>query len=473
MAVHSSGAVILLLAVLCGGCGTYHAKSADIKRSFTASDYDDALERIESIDRGSSELLYLYELGLVLHYSDQYAESNEAFERAEMLLEELYTKSVTRELAALAITDNIARYRGQPYEAVLVNYYQILNYLYMGDLDGAVVECRRVNRKLEYLRDSEGVFFTDDPFIQYLTGLVYREALELNDADVSMRVAIDEYQALSEDYGIAVPMLLYCDAAEAGRRAGDVDTAKPDSVECPPTAGSGRGELNLFLECGFVAHKQERNVVLPIFKRDDASDPEALAEVLAAREGVPVVNYRGDAKVDYILKIALPVLVPTPVPWEYAVVRPVWRPAAPDSSAGYEEEVREPERVEDLAAPARVVENVDAYMAASFEEGYGKVVFRTIVRALAKYAAKEGVSSEDETLGWLVNWFNVATESADTRAWTTLPQKILMARAVLPEGRYDLRVDLFDSLDRRIDSIVIEDVPVTAGRSTFLNHRIF
>lgn len=458
--------------VLTGACGTYHRQSADIKRSFTEADYDHALERIEQIDPGTSELLYLYEKGLILHYGNQYEESNEAFERAELLLEELYTKSVTRELAALTITDNIAKYRGESHEAILVNYYKILNYIYLGDLEGAVVECRRVNRKLEYLRDTEGVFFSNDPFIQYFTGMVYKAANELNDADVSLRVAVDEYQELAGAYGIEVPDQLLCDAAETARLLGDFPGADSTADDCPPSPTPDHGVLNLFLECGYVAHKQERKIVLPVFKDDDVGDTDELAAILAEREGVAVSSYRTDARVDYVLKIAMPVLVPTPVPWDEAVLRPVARAGhagveASDSSA------TPPPAIGDVAVRARAVENLDAYSTAAFEESYGKVLFRTIVRALSKYAAKEGASNKDVALGWLVNWFNVATESADTRGWTTLPEKILAARLILPGGRYDVRVELRDSLGRSIDSLTIPDVYVEAGRTTFLNHRIF
>ena len=463
-------AIALVLAAVLSACSTYHVRSVDIKYSFTQSDYEDALKRIENIDRGTSELLYLYEKGLVLHYQNQYVESNELFERAELLLEELYTKSITRELAALTVTDNIAKYRGESYEAVLVNYFKILNYLYLGDIDGALVECRRVNYKLQYLIDTEGVFFTDDPFIQYLTGMVYRIGAEINEADVSFRVALDEYRELAEDYGTDVPELLYCDALKTAELLGDFQAADSVMMYCPQMPPPEYGTLNLFLECGFVAHLEERKVVLPIFKKDDTSDVDAFAEVLAAREGVPVSSYDGNVTIDYVLKIAMPVLVPTPVPWDRAVVKPIVIPG----SVGETKSVSAASLGSDGPAfSADVVDNVDAYSAAAFEETYGKVLFRTIVRALSKYAAKDGAAKKDEVLGWLVNWFNVATESADTRCWATLPEKILMSRLVLPVGRYDLSIDLIDAGGQIVETIVIEDVSIESGRTVFLNHRIF
>jgi hypothetical protein len=321
------------------------------------------------------------------------------------------------------------------------------------------------------LRDTEGVFFSNDPFIQYVTGLVYLDAGEIADADVSFRVAVTEYRELTELYGLEVPSLLYCDAAVPARLLGDAVPADSTTRNCPPRSGETYGAFNLFLECGFVAHKQEHNVVLPVFTNDNTSDVDAFAEVLAAREGVPVSSYDNGVKIDYVLKVSMPVLVPTPVPWEYGVVDAVWK--APVSAVG-------DSSMEDTATPppgvtarADVVENLDAYSESAFEEAYGKILFRTIVRGLTKYAAKQKVSDENVGAGWLVNWFNVATESADTRAWTTLPEKILLARAFVPEGIYDLRIELYDSLDRHIDTLLIEDVVVNRSRTTYLNHRVF
>jgi hypothetical protein len=295
--------------------------------------------------------------------------------------------------------------------------------------------------------------------------MVYRLSRELNDADVSFRVALEGYEVLGADYGVDTPGPLRCDALETAMQLGD-SGADSLALNCPDGASDSTGTLNLFLECGYVAHLQERKIVLPIFKDDDVGDTDAFAEVLAAREGVASVDYRSNKKVDYVLKVAMPILVPTPVPWEYAEVIPV----ALNPGDGGEESARS-----DLAgsAFAGAVENVDAFAAADFEAAYGRILFRTIIRGLTKYAAKEGVSEKDEGLGWLVNWFNVATESADTRTWSTLPEKILMSRLVLPEGSYDLRVDLYDALGRRVDRLVIEDVTITAGGTFFLNHRIF
>jgi hypothetical protein len=451
--------LIVLAVLVTGGCSTYQTRSILIRQAFEDSNYDSALERIDGINQGTSELLFLYEKGLILHYQNQWEASNELFQRAELLLEELYTKSVSRELAALAITDNIAKYRGESFEAILINYYKILNYLYLGDVDGALVECRRVNIKLQMLIDAGEVHFTDDPFVQYLTGMVYALGGEANDADVSLRAARTSYDNLAAATGVSEPTMLECDALEAAIALGDPVTAEYDTV-CSELRrpAEGEGTLNLFLESGFVAHKIEVKVVLPIFTTDSTDDIDALAETVAAREGM--VYSDDEVKIDYILKVAVPALVPAPVPWTRAVVRSV-----PKSG-----ELNAPG---DTLAEAVVVDNLDAYSAAGFEAKYGRILFRTVVRGLTKYAAKKGADEENEALGWMVNWLGAATETADTRCWSTLPQTIMMTRLVLPEGEYDLQVDLIDAGGAQIETLVIPGVMIEAGRTSFLNHRFF
>lgn len=465
--------------VLLAACSSYHGQSAVIKKSLLDEDYPAALESLEKIDQGKSGLLYYYEKGLIHHYQNDYVASNQAFDQAEILLDELYTKSVTRELAALAVTDNITKYRGEPFEAILVNYYKILNYLYLRDTEGALVECRRVNFKLQMLIDSGETYFTNDPFLQYLTGMVYQAAGDYTDAEVSFRVAAEAYEELRQTYGVQTPATLFCDAAKTARVLGDAEAAESYAAktDCPEAERNGEigfagaaadsvasfpergyGTLNLFLECGYVPHKEEENIVLPIYVDDDPENRDEFAAKMAGRRGAA---RRSGIKVEYLLRIALPILSPTPVPFEYAVIRPY-------------EKVADSEKSRNFVAPRTVlVENIDALAHHAFKEREGRILLRTIIRGLTKYAAKKGAENKNEGLGLLVNVLGVVTESADTRSWSTLPEKILMGRLLLPEGTYDLKVELYDGGGRLTNTITIVDVDIQKGQTSFLNHRVF
>ena len=61
-----------------------------------------------------------------------------------------------------------------------------------------------------------------------------------------------------------------------------------------------------------------------------------------------------------------------------------------------------------------------------------QTLFRTFVRALAKYALAQAAENQDETAGAIVNLLGVLTERADTRCWLTLPDRLAVARLRLP-----------------------------------------
>ena len=110
----------------------------------------------------------------------------------------------------------------------------------------------------------------------------------------------------------------------------------------------------------------------------------------------------------------------------------------------------------------------------AFEARKGGIIFKTILRGLTKYLTKKGVEEKEGALaGWLVNAFNVATETADTRSWTTLPQSVRMSRLWLPEGVHEVTVTLYDADADHQETFTIPDVKITRGQSTFLNYRVY
>ena len=141
-ALRAVGCTFLLVPVL-ASCTRHVLHSPYIKNSLADENYAAALERLENINNGSSALLYLYEKGLILHYQGELEESNRTLQAAEDLYFELYTKSLSREVASLVTSDNIIKYRGERYEAAMIYYYTILNYLLLGDPNAALVEWGR------------------------------------------------------------------------------------------------------------------------------------------------------------------------------------------------------------------------------------------------------------------------------------------------------------------------------------------
>jgi len=446
--------LLCVLMVSSAGCASYVSHSVKIRSSLAEGRFDSALEEVEKSESGSSHLLALYERGLILHYAQQYGESNLELHKAEDLYDDLYTKSLSREAGALVTSDVITHFRGERFESAYIHYYKVLNYLHLGDGQGALVECRKLNQKLKTFRDAEDTFYTDDPFLEYLTGIVYESQGDMSDAWVSYRIALEAYENLGGSFNVRYPPDLACDVERAGERLGQMSDrpGPPESPECPEII-SGGGAVVLLLETGFAPHKTEVNIVAPILEGEldaDDFDADRFALTLADRAGPRRVRAE---KVVHWLKIAFPEIVEEPAWTDEVEVIPVEMPTS--------------------AVRASRATSIETLVLRRFEERRTRILAKTFARALTKYLAQRAAEKETGRLGGIaVNLFNIATETADTRSWSTLPGHIYLARLFLPEGRYTLQVVLRSGGERQ-HTIALPDVEVTPGRTTFLNHRVF
>ena len=444
----------LLVALLAAGCATHAEKRAEMERAMSRGDYAAALQELDKKHKNPENVLYLLDRGLLLHYLGRHAESNVEFEAAEVRIQDLYTRSLSKEAAALVTSDNVIPYDGAPFERALIHYYRTMNYLHADDVEGALVECRKANLLLaEIAGKTEGkkTAYQDDPFLQYLTAMLYEDAGEWNDAWVSLRSAEEAYERSAEVFGVEAPATLGGDLRRLARGFGDVADYEMYSAKYPEacdTVAAGSGELVLLFENGLAPFKQQIDIALPILKtdRDRYRDRDEFALVVANRWNG--YSYE-DAELDYLLRIAVPKLKTRP---------PLVRAA----------EVR----VGDAAARTAVVEDVAALSEAALSEAMPKILLKTVLRGLAKYLTTRGVEKEaGEVGGFIANILTAATERADTRGWITLPNDIQMARLSLPAGEHRVTLRFLGRGDDLIASADAGIVTIEPGRRTYLTWR--
>ena len=92
--------------------------------------------------------------GLLEHYAGNYRSSSQDLQEAERLIEEAFTRSITAEVASYIINDNTKEYPGEDYEDIYINVFNALNYYHNDNLEGAMVEIRKItmpNGKLDML----------------------------------------------------------------------------------------------------------------------------------------------------------------------------------------------------------------------------------------------------------------------------------------------------------------------------------
>ena len=448
--------VTVLLLALGPTCAHHPGKMQAIRRLMATDGYQAALEEFGEIDRDEGDVLYLLEWGLLLHYAGEYARSNEVFERAEILSEDLYTKSISREAAALVTSDLVLEYVPKPYEQVLINYFRALNYIFLGEKEGALVECRKAVDKLMVYSEEDKRPYRRDAFIEYLTGILYEWDGDVNDAFISYRSAIWGYWIYDQQFGIADPQYLTCDALRTARLLGfteEADRLDPgDPAACADRSGDPElAKVVIFLEQGFVPARQAWSVNVPILKSEAkgaGEHPYDFSVGIHSR----IYGHTYDADdIDYFLRVALPVYP--------------GRTPPPDVPALLLNGRRiEPHLCEDVFAIAK--EELDHDMP--------RIVAKTLARALIKYKATDAVGDKYGKLwGTVANIAAAATEQADLRAWLSLPRAIHIAVAYAEPGCYSLTAEpTGGGRESEYDPWAV-DLDLEAGTTNFVRIRVY
>lgn len=150
-------------------------------------------DKEEDLYGSNSQFLYYFDLGVLNHYNRDFKESAANFAKAEQIYEDLYTKSVSNEAAAVLTNDNTRPYRARPFEILLMYEFQILNYLAMMDVDGAMVEVRRSQIALNALYQKDNKKVNDNGLLRYLSALVYELDGSTDDAAISYINTVKAY----------------------------------------------------------------------------------------------------------------------------------------------------------------------------------------------------------------------------------------------------------------------------------------
>jgi len=164
---------LICLVFLFFSCSTGPEAYREIDQAVDKNEFDMAVEDLKKGQKRRRPIypeknaisLYI-DKGLLEHYAGNYAISSQDLQEAERLIQEAFTKSVTADLASYIANDNTKEYPGEDFEDIYINVFNALNYYNRGNIDGALVEIRKLtissgkldmlSRKYENARRSRG-----------------------------------------------------------------------------------------------------------------------------------------------------------------------------------------------------------------------------------------------------------------------------------------------------------------------------
>lgn len=421
-------------------CATYNTRIATYYTNIRENSYSkasNALEKSKILQAKRNRLLYYFEKGKVMHLLKQYDSSNFYLNQADLFMEDVRTSASDIALGTL-LNPMMQTYKGEAFEKFMVHYYKALNYLYLNQLDEALVEARRITLQSYALQDKSNREnrYSDDAFSLMLQGIIYEKGNDLNNAFISYRNAVDIFLKNNNIYyGVELPDQLKKDLLRTASANGFSDEVgryeKLLNMQYKPAPPAEGGDLVLFWENGFAPVKQEMNFFFALTK--DGLGNFSFVDA-SGSFNIPF-DARGHSISDDDLKlsdlrsfrVAFPRYQEQPLFYRNATL------TLNNKKYGFES-----------------AENINTLAFATLKERFLKemsvALSRLAVKKLAEIAArpKKDDKNKDtkEAVALALQVFSFVSEKADTRNWQSLPHTINYTRVPLQRGTNVLQVSL-------------------------------
>ena len=373
------------------------------------------------------DVLQMLDLGLLAHYSDFPESSINYLNRAESLIEENFSKSITQNISSYILNDNVIDYAGEEYEDIYVNLFKCLTFISQENYESAFVEIRRFNNKLKSLSVK----------YQEQISKIKKESQMQDDSLNSENYKVQFYDSVFARY---LSMLLYL-------YEGDVDSAKIDYN---------------YLVSAFESQKKLYNFSFPkqIEENFCTQKNNVRLNVVAFSGMAPRKKEESVSNVYYGYKIALPVMYKIKTEVDSIELVAINK----DTKTVYQKDFEKIESISNIA--------VD-----TFKQKQSLIYTKSIARSIIKYgtSAVLGVcketSDEDNIfdLLYLASLLaNQLTEVADIRTSKYFPSSVYISGIDLPAGNYDIIVNYFSSDRTKIYQKIFDDYDVSKDKLNLL-----
>lgn len=435
-------------------CGSYYQRNLTFQNHFTTGQMEQANEDLDKGKKpatGHNRLLYFLNKGMVNRMLGNYDTSIEFFRQADFYIED-YQKNIGLEALSFVANPNVTPYEPEDFETVLVHYFQAKNYIDKGDFEGALVEIRRMNIRLNYINDKrkKKITYKNDAFANVVMGQVYEASGNYNDAFIAYRNALEVYRnQYKEAYAVGVPAQLKEDIIRSASKTGLNEERRQYEQEFginyDKTADDGKGHLVFFWHNGLGPVKAEVAASFTLI-------PGAGGAVTFKNEELGFVfpfsaaDMRGNEDVDWGKTRMIRVVFP-----KYVERVPMFN-SATISVAGQKERLS-------------LGEDINAIAFQDLRDRMLRELGKAVLRAALKQAAAEAARAKNEGVGAALSVLGALTESADTRNWQTLPHNIHYTRISLPEGEHTVNLELTGPRGARQAQQV--KVTIRAGRTSF------
>jgi uncharacterized protein len=421
MKLAHAACVMSLIALAQTGCAGHADKTLAARNALDAGDPHGALKALnETLDVksekdlpenvGGDNSLLLLDRAMVLQELDQYPLSSRDLEISDKQIEVLdLSANAAADIGRYLFSDDVGPYKAPAYEKLMINTMNMMNYLARSDLNGARVEARRLAVMQKFTRDK------GDPAESllgpgsYLAGFVFEKSGKPDDA---LRY-YDEALAYGQYLSLAPPIRRL--SQQAGYSSPRIRELLSKAPAVDPSAEDAPNDDDAEL------------LVIVNFGRVPAKIAKRIPIGLALTYASAFISPASAAQANQLAMQGLVTWVNYPELGE------------PRSSYGRPTFMLDGQwqRLEGMAA-------VDREAKRAWESARGAIVAsaitRMITRVVAGAATKQAAGGD--TLGTLLSLglqaTLTATDTPDTRNWSTLPARIAFGRVRIKAGSHTI-----------------------------------
>jgi len=420
----------------CAALSNYSRITQQSRISISKGDFEKALTVFpESSAKGGNEVLIRMERGVLLQATGDYENSSQEFEQAKKRIRYFEDKAVisatrtTSQAGSLIINEQVRPYEGEDFEKILLHGLDAVNYLMLGDLEGARVEIRNAYTRQKELyekhakeleeakrkrgTDWERSFQNADPggydrlkseaqsvssiyqnaFAYYISALVYELNNEPDEAYIDLKKAIEaapQSRSIQKDLiRLSKELNIREDTQMWESRYGKDESTQPDAVD-----------VFVIFELGLAPYKEAMGIPIPL------SEGGFVSASMPVYRFTPTSIMSGSILYD-----------------------------------GHSEETS-------------VVSDTDAIAARNLLDKFPILFAKQIVRTYLKARATNKLSREYGAWGAIGGTLaSIITEQADLRTWSSLPKEIQVARVFVSGTTKNITIRSIPGADKEIVDI--------------------
>ncbi|MBI2602613.1 MAG: hypothetical protein HYW48_06120 [Deltaproteobacteria bacterium] len=406
-------------------CASYTDEIKAMRDDFVGSHYSAALEKMDKSSLRESQknrLLFHMEKAMILDRMGKLQDSRALLSRADQIADELYTVSITKTAATFIVNESVADYAGEDYEKVAIHTIMALSYLEEGTLKEARVEAKKISLKLAEITqkyDPQHAGYKEDAFALFLSGIIFEALEQWDDAIIDYRQAFGLFSssAYSKFYEGPIPPSLVTSLYGVAKKRNRSDVLKdlkdrfPDLLAKADGLPKG-GDLVVIHEAGNIVTKTAKDFVLPISGQ--------------------------------IIRFSFPVIEKKKIAWQNTI---------------------NGVNIDGVFHDASNLANMNGIAYQCLEDRRGRLILKSAARLITKAKLVDEAHKNFGPLGGIAaNIFAAATETADTRSWTFLPQAFYITRVRLSPGKHDLEIKTAGRISQ-MQTVDVKEGEITLLRS--------